>query len=683
MGDGSRPFPGLRPFGYADRDVYFGRTAQIYSLYRMLDRSRFVAVVGSSGSGKSSLVFAGLRPLLEKESTQSGGRRWIWRQMSPKNAPIEGLIDLVYGLACEHQPATERDSAFLAAQRGRIAYLIRLSSNGLVDAFAEIEGLKDKTLVLLVDQFEELFRYAKSSRPQDRARELLQREEAVLFVQLLLAASRDSGSRAHIVLTMRSDFIGDCGSFRGLPEAVSETQFLVPALTRDQLEEVIRKPIEKCGATIDSRLVERLLNDASDEPDQLPVLQHCLLRLWEAAGKPEKSAASGAGLESADEFAPRNVTVAHYNAIGRIAGALSQHADEILSGLAGLEPVVERVFRALSEIDKEGRGTRRTVTFSNLRDETGAQEDHLRKVLDRFRADDCSFLRPIKSDKATLVPDTLIDVGHEALLRHWDKVRGDPEATGEANDKRPIGWLREEAKDGRRYQALLSIADGVSANDDGLPLPQVERTWDWWTKVPRTEAWAKRYGGHYASVRQLLDDGRSALKHDQQRRRRIKWATRGAVIAGCVLLVIIGWYNIQLTKERQATTFALQVTRSLVNTMLGSLNYGEVSTGAASALMATAKAGIDKLEGIEQTSATMSTEIYMALANSDFAATLGDDEKAYQEAIDARNRANKLVALDPGDSDAQELVYQSLFRIADIRVGPGPKHDMQQGLTAY
>src|SRR5277367_7073395 len=93
--ESTRPFPGLRPFDQRDHEFYFGRTEQIYALYRLLDLSRFVAVVGSSGSGKSSLVFAGLHWLLDKDTAQSGGRQWVWSEMSPKSSPIDGLIDLV------------------------------------------------------------------------------------------------------------------------------------------------------------------------------------------------------------------------------------------------------------------------------------------------------------------------------------------------------------------------------------------------------------------------------------------------------------------------------------------------------------------------------------------------------------------------------------------------------------
>ena len=98
-----------------------------------------------------------------------------------------------------------------------------------------------------------------------------------------------------MILTMRSDFIGDCARFHGLPEAVCAAQFLVPSLTRDQLDDVIRKPIEKAGATIDPELIERLLNDCGTEMDQLPVLQHCLLRLWEEAGKAPTAGPTSSG----------------------------------------------------------------------------------------------------------------------------------------------------------------------------------------------------------------------------------------------------------------------------------------------------------------------------------------------------------------------------------------------------
>jgi hypothetical protein len=85
-----RPFPGLRPFAYEDHDYFFGRDDQIFALYRLIERNRFIAVIGSSGCGKSSLVRAGLVPLLEAETSGPGGRNWLWREMRPGDAPASG-----------------------------------------------------------------------------------------------------------------------------------------------------------------------------------------------------------------------------------------------------------------------------------------------------------------------------------------------------------------------------------------------------------------------------------------------------------------------------------------------------------------------------------------------------------------------------------------------------------------
>src|SRR5262249_11314941 len=134
------------------------------------------------------------------------------------------------------------------------------------------------------------FRYTVKGSGPERREETRSRDEATQFVQILLEVARRQAGNVHVIITMRSDFIGDCARFHGLPEAVSASQFLVPSLTRDQLEEVIREPVAKAGATIEPALVERLLNDSANEPDQLPVLQHCLLRLWERAGAATRAA---------------------------------------------------------------------------------------------------------------------------------------------------------------------------------------------------------------------------------------------------------------------------------------------------------------------------------------------------------------------------------------------------------
>jgi hypothetical protein len=446
-----RPFPGLRSFDFPDHNFFFGRADQSYALYRRLDRSRFLAVVGSSGTGKSSLVRAGLLPLLKAE-TEEGGRSWRWAAFTPGDRPLARLADTLAGLSSANDVA-----AIGAARRERIAFALRRSSFGMVAALAETEGLEDCSLLLLVDQFEELFRFTGGGAApnRDKVRDASKREEAAHFVQLLLEASRSYGLPVQVLITMRSDFIGDCARFLGLPEAVSTAQFLVPSLTRQEREDVIRGPIEKASAWIEPALVERLLNDAGDEPDQLPVFQHCLLRLWEQAGR---------GIETETK---RKLTPDHYREIGSMSHALSRHADEILAGLPGREFAVEQVFRALSDVDKEGRATRRALPFAQLAEETGVGEAPVRLVLDRFRSEDCSFIVPPITAVPELGPDTRIDVGHEALLRRWERVSA--VAGEDIEGKRPAGWLWAEEADGRRYRALEAF---VEVGAKALPINQ-------------------------------------------------------------------------------------------------------------------------------------------------------------------------------------------------------------------
>jgi tetratricopeptide (TPR) repeat protein len=666
-----RPFPGLRPFAFEDRDFFFGRETQTYALYRLIVQSRFVAVVGSSGSGKSSLVRAGLLPLLADESDDPGGRKWTLKEMRPGGAPLSRLADTLAELSHDD------DAAIAATRRERIEFDLR-SSFGIAKVLDKSD-LGGATLLLVVDQFEELFRYAGSGArgTEDDLRDAMRsRDEAADFVKLLLEASRSPTHHVRVLLTMRSDFIGECARFQGLPEAVSATQFLVPSLTRDQREEVIRGPIEKAGGTVDPTLVQRLLNDSSDDLDQLPVLQHCLLRLWERAGAAgsigpaEDAAAATTGTDAAARPAAsgRRLTLEHYESIGRISGALSQHAEEILTNLVGLEYVVERVFRTLAEIDKEGRAIRRALPFAQLCGETGEPERDVRRVVDRFRADDCSFLVPSLSSAPHLEPDTRIDVGHEALLRRWERART---------------WLQTEARDGEQYRRLLSRADNEK---DALPSKAVKETSKWWSVQPRTAAWADRYGGGLDRVDRLIKDSIA-------RRRRI---VRTAVALGClgVLgvqvsgLMYLNYRNRiekfeleqrigrletekQVAIAKQNFQSAVGSAQRVVDQVGTSLDYGAISVKGARDVLARVKENLQKVTLMGHTPETAEAWVNLELTIADIDATLGDLPQAYQTAKGAKEFTLRLSEAGPTDEKILRLLYAASWRMGDALADQG------------
>ena len=648
-----RPFPGLRPFGFADRDFFFGRERQAFALYRLVENGRFIAVIGGSGSGKSSLVLAGLQGLLADETADSGGPTWAFLDMRPGGAPITRLAGALSKLSTTDSPDET------ARRRDRIEWTLRQSSFSFESALAEAGGLGGRSLILVVDQFEELFRFGLAGLGYRRGgvEEARRRDEATQFVQILLDADRRRTPNVRVLITMRSDFIGDCANFHGLSEAVSATQYLVPNLTRSQLEEAIRKPIEKAGGTIEPELVERLLNDCGDELDQLPVLQHCLMRLWDRAGA---DTPAGGG---------RHLTRLTYDAIGRMTEALSRHADEIFAQCAGEELAIEQAFRALSEVDREGRAIRRALRFDKLLAETGVSESDLRAGLDRFRAPNCSFLLPSLSVSPTLAADERIDIGHEALLRRWKKIAGRTEAIDPKTGRPPPGWLSEEQIDGQRYHTLVSLLDGA-AGGERATLDDPERTKDWWTRLPRTAAWADRYGGKFEQVKNLIDGAIEA----KRRSRRNRWLTAALAIAvGLGTAIWIGVSH-QRAQQRQIAQEklrqeeldirAMASAESLLNDVLRAYNGKNLDLPGARSLAAISGQFLDNTRQSTKTSAADALWGQSLVDEADLYAIVGNNAQSLTVAKQARDVAQSLT---PSVSTAKEGM-QLLFD-ASIRMG--------------
>ncbi len=635
-----RPFPGLRPFGFADRDFFFGRERQAFALYRLVENGRFIAVIGGSGSGKSSLVLAGLQGLLADETADSGGPSWAFLDMRPGGAPITRLAGALSKLSAKDSPDET------ARRRDRIEWTLRQSSFSFESALAEAGGLGGRSLILVVDQFEELFRFGLAGVGYRRGgvEEARRRDEATQFVQILLDADRRRIENVRVLITMRSDFIGDCANFHGLSEAVSATQYLVPNLTRSQLEDAIRKPIEKAGGTIEPELVERLLNDCGDEPDQLPVLQHCLMRLWDRAG----TETTGEGV--------RHLTRPTYDAIGRMSDALSRHADEILDQCPGKELAIEQAFRALSEVDREGRAIRRALRFDKLLAETGVSESDLRAGLDRFRAPNCSFLLPSLSASPTLGLDERIDIGHEALLRRWKEIAGKPNSVDAKTGRPPPGWLAEEQIDGQRYHTLVSLLDGT-AGGERATLDDPERTKDWWGHLPRTAAWADRYGGKFEQVKRLIDDAIEAKRRSRLNRRLT------AVLGVAAALGAAGWMWIaheraQEKLDRSAMTSA----KTLLEDVLKAYNDKSLDLAGARSLAAISGQFLDD---VRQSSKTSAADLLWGQSLNDEAdlyAILGNNAQALTVAKQAKDVAQSLMQSNSGAQDGMQLLFDASIR---------------------
>ncbi|MGH7844518.1 MAG: hypothetical protein ACREQW_05015, partial [Candidatus Binatia bacterium] len=308
----NNPFPGLRPFREDEEQLFFGRESQVDAMVDKLAATRFLAVVGVSGSGKSSLVNCGLRPALHLGLMAKAGTVWRVAQFRPGNNPIRAMAK---ALARDGVVYTGPDNGRFS-RTDIIETSLRLSKAGLMDVYGQARLSPETNLLVVADQFEELFRYRALAAPQSGDGASAS-EEATAFVNLLLAVRDPSEFPVYIALTMRSDFLGDCAQFFGLPEAVSKGQYLVPRLTRDERRLAISGPIGVGGAQIAPVLLTRLVNDVGDDPDQLSILQHALNRTW-----------TRWALQDHDR---RPIDLSDYQAVGTMTHALDQHADEAYS----------------------------------------------------------------------------------------------------------------------------------------------------------------------------------------------------------------------------------------------------------------------------------------------------------------------------------------------------------------
>jgi tetratricopeptide (TPR) repeat protein len=480
-------------------------------------------------------------------------------------------------------------------------------------------------------------------------------------VQILLDADRRRIPNVRVLITMRSDFIGDCANFHGLSEAVSATQYLVPNLTRSQLEEAIRKPVEKAGGTIEPELVERLLNDCGDALDQLPLLHHCLMRLWDRAGA--ETPAEG----------PRHLTRATYDAIGRMTDALSRHADEIFAQCTGKELAIEQAFRALSEVDREGRAIRRAVRFDKLLAETGVSESDLRAGLDRFRAPNCSFLLPSLSVSPTLGPDERIDIGHEALLRRWKQIAGKPDSVDPITGRPPPGWLAEEQIDGQRYHTHVSLLDGT-AGGERATLDDPERTKDWWERLPRTAAWADRYGGKFDEVEKLIDGAIDAKRRSRLNRRV------AAAIGVVAALGAAGWMWIAHERaQEKLDVSAMKSAKSLLEDVRNAYNDKSLDLAGAKSLAAISGQFLDN---VRQSSRTSAADLLWGQSLNDEAdlyAILGNNKQSLAVAKQAKGVAQSLMQSNSTAKDRPQLLYDASIRVGNaLWALPGRRQEAMQ-----
>ena len=451
------PYPGLRPFEEDEWPIFFGREKITHQIVERLTSNQIVVIHGSSGCGKSSFVRAGVLARLARECAREG-LEWRTATMRPGNSPLWNLAIAIAGSGCKagEAPALDRIRA--------IRQHLNVGGDAFLNLAKELGLGPERQVCILVDQFEELFRFARE----------IGNDEAELFGDIICGFGKQPPDGLHLIITVRSDHLGDCAQFHGLAEVVNRNQYLLPRLEDEDLIRAIRDPATLYKGEVKLDLAMRLLRDSEGEIDALPLIQHCLMRMWQEA--------------EADD---RIVDLPEYKGLRQ---GLSNHADEIFDTIVNdsslkpsgpaMESAIQALFSALTAVDGNGRYIRRPQTFAQLCDVSGLDGKTLNEVLRPFRLRSAGFLMP--QGTQDLQGEDIVDISHEALIRHWGKLAG---------SLSQAGWIQSEAEDGQRYRALLDMIP------DTLPS---RKHMEWWKVRPRTAQWATRYGGKFGEVQELL-----------------------------------------------------------------------------------------------------------------------------------------------------------------------------------
>ncbi|MEX1028201.1 MAG: SUMF1/EgtB/PvdO family nonheme iron enzyme [Candidatus Paceibacterota bacterium] len=394
---GPNPYMGLHAFHEGDADRFFGREKQISRLWDKLrdlqesdsqpGRPRLLPILGPSGSGKSSLARAGLIPELARRPLP-GWKDARVAVLTPGSHPIEALAHVLARVATGDSVPTAKKREFTAELKlkndvGQYDGLRRIAD--------DISVLAAGPLIVLVDQFEEIY-----SLCDDK----MEREA---FIENLLHVAGDISGRVSVVITLRTDFLGETQQHAALNTLIcsEEQHIMVPAMTEEELRAAIKKPAELAGHPLDEATVNLLINDTKDREGALPLLQFALTRIWDGLTK---------GIEPA-------VT---YRNIGGVGGALAGEAQRIYDALNDADKrIAKRVFLGLVQLGEGTRDTRRRTMVGNL---VSVDEDasDVERVIRRFAGRDTRLLTLSTDEQGA--GDTA-EVTHEALIDRWDELK--------------------------------------------------------------------------------------------------------------------------------------------------------------------------------------------------------------------------------------------------------------------
>ncbi len=644
------PFPGLRPFGIDECHLFFGREDQVDEILLKLSQNRFISLLGYSGSGKSSLMHCGVIPILYGGFMTNEGPNWNVVVSRPGVSPIENLAEALLQSAAVS--TSNKDDT--AIKLKVITALLKTGSKGLVDIAKHYKTITGENLLILIDQFEELYRFAEQNSEN--------KNESSQFINLLVDAIEQDEVPIYVATTMRSDFIGESAHYPRLIEHINKSSYVIPLMLRQQKRMAIEGPIAVGGGRISERLVNRLLQEVGDNQDQLPIMQHALMRTWEYWIEHR---------ELGEE-----IDIRHYSAIGKISDALSLHADEAYDELTDKgKRIAEVLFKALTETGEDNFGIRRRSSIKEIASIAAVSHLEVIEIVEHFRMPGRSLLMPALPIELT--SDSVLEISHESLMRIWTRLRI---------------WVEEETDSAKMYSRISEAAEMHQVGRSGLwRPPDLQLALNWQKKQLPTRQWAERYNSAFERANVFLETSKVSYEAEQKslelkQKRDLRKAKVMAMILGLAAIIAIFMFvfAIQQRVEAEAGKVAAETDKKDAIT---SREQAVVAEKVAKDNQKIAEDALAENLKLNEQLEFRIKEAQMAIAQAETSARLAT--LAYEQAerdkntsIEQRNRADSLriIALHKTD-EANALLHLSVAQSMTTKSLQEPDDDLR-GLLA-
>ncbi|MBD0405041.1 hypothetical protein [Flammeovirga sp. EKP202] len=458
------PFLGLHPFSVEEAHLYYGREKHAEHVVSQLIEHRFSAILGESGTGKSSFVFSSVLPTLECKINP------ITYIFSPgTHGPLKKLINEVF--------KKENDEVRLA-----IFQSLLIDVTSFFEYYYRLNI--SKTPVMYIDQFEELFTYDLQFNAMDL--------EIAKFVELIVLLSTSPLSDFHIIITMHSDFIEHCADYPTLTYRLNQSQFLIPKMTKEEVVTTITKPLEWSGVKITDELLQFLIVNLDYSQNQLPLLQHAMMRTFEHWRNNQKLS--------------EPLQLEHYFAVGGINESLPNHAQEIFDGLEdNQKEVSEKIFRSIITVNEEGEIVSNPCSLYRLIEISGIDDiRQIIEVIDIFRQRENAILSPL--DNSTIYETSVIGIAHESLINSWPLLKE---------------WTQKEKESIQTYLKLAKTAEKFQ-NRKGSRLKEYELQSfiKWKEEQQPTYDWGVKYHPSYERTMEFLSFSEKVENRIQERMKR-------------------------------------------------------------------------------------------------------------------------------------------------------------------